>query len=171
MVQNIKKKAKAPQAEDKLKLRSQSVIPRSRKIAFEWLSKIKVTNKDLARCKESLQFVVYGVLFMLFTLLLVLFMMMLLFMLFVCCHDTPPRWWRAFPASRREVQPCSHWRAPTTARARFDIIVKSSLFNSSPLQVQGLLVECWAPAATARPSPREIELFLQRKVSPENYKQ
>ena len=40
-----------------------------------------------------------------------------------------------------------------------------------PLQVQGLLVECWAPAATARPSPREIELFLQRKVSPENYKQ
>ena len=78
MVQNIKKKAKAPQAEDKLKLRSQSVIPRSRKITFEWLSKIKVTNKDLARCKESLQFVVYGMLFMLFTLLLVLSMMMLL---------------------------------------------------------------------------------------------
>ena len=32
-----------------------------------------------------------------------------------------------------------------------------------PREVQGLLVECWAPAATARPSPREIELFLQRK--------
>ena len=103
-----KKKAKAPQAEDKLKLRSQSVIPRSRKITFECLSKIKLTNKDLARFKESLQFVVYGVLFMLFTLLLVLSMMMLLFMLFVCCHGTPPRWWRAFPASRREVPPCSH---------------------------------------------------------------
>ena len=155
-------KCSPAQAEDKLKLRSQSVIPRSRKITFECLLKIKVTNKDLARCKESLQFVVYGV-FMLFTLLLVLSMMMVLFMLFVCCHGSPHRWWRAFPASRREVRPCSHWRAPTTARARFHIIVKSSLFNSSPLQVQGLLVECWSPAATARPSPREIELFLQRK--------
>ena len=32
-----------------------------------------------------------------------------------------------------------------------------------PREVEGLLVECWAPAASSRPSPREIELFLQRK--------
>ena len=49
---------------------------------MEWLSKVKVINKDLARFKESLQFVVYGVLFMLFTLLLVLSMITLLFVLF-----------------------------------------------------------------------------------------
>ena len=43
--------------------------------------KYKSYQRNLARCRESLQFVVYGVLFMLFTLLLVLFMMML-FVLF-----------------------------------------------------------------------------------------
>ena len=40
-------KTKFPQAEDKLKLRSQSVIQRSRRINFEWLSNIKVTNETL----------------------------------------------------------------------------------------------------------------------------
>ena len=44
--------------------------------------KYKSYQRNLERCKESLQFVVYGVLFMLFTLLLALSMITLLFVLF-----------------------------------------------------------------------------------------
>ena len=135
---------------------------------MEWLSKVKVINKDLARFKESLQFVVYA-----FYIIVGIFHDDVAFYAFFCVATARlPGGGEPFqPRGGRSGLALTGAPLQLPARGLTSCSYSRVLFSTFPLQVQGLLVECWAPAATARPSPREIELFLQRKVSPKNYKQ